>query len=157
MTCTKRRLVSVHEAGHAIVAMYMGKDIKEIRVDVPVGDDDQPEGGGYCLNYWPRNWRSWHAASSLAGVLACAIHCRDFPYLAEYNNWEHCHEDMRLFNADREGMTYRQGRRICLGILKEWEDRLLELADILERDGFVTNDNAPDWCKGKDCAQAESR
>jgi hypothetical protein len=131
----QRRYVAIHEAGHAVVAMALGKDMHELRIT--------EEGGGYCQNYAPRRWRSWHAASSLGGVFAGALYARDWDRLEECNNWEHCCEDLRLFNADRGGMTFRQGRRICLEILRERKAQLLKLADVLERDGFVDFRNCP--------------
>lgn len=138
-----KRFMAIHEAGHAVVAMYTGKNIKEIRIDVPEGDPIMPDGGGYCLNYKHANPRSWHACSCLAGVFATRLFCTDYP--PEWSTWEHCHEDMRLFNAERKGMTYRQARRITLGVLGELKHRVMELADILERDGFVDYTNAPHW------------
>ncbi len=135
--------MAIHEAGHAIVALHLGKDVLEVRIDVPEGDDTLPMGGGYSLNYAHRESRSWHACSCLAGVLACAMYARDFAELDQWNNWGHCHEDMRLFNAARGGMSYRQARRITLDILRERKDDLLDLAAILIRDGFVDHTNAP--------------
>jgi hypothetical protein len=142
---TTRRLQAVHEAGHAVVAMATGMHIHSLRIEVPEGDPILKTGGGYCLNYSPaERWRSKHSIMCLAGVLACSIHCRDYPELEEHNSWAWCHEDMRLFNADRNGMTYRQARRMVLAILRAREAEVLELAAILERDGIVTIANAPE-------------
>lgn len=146
---SERRFMAIHEAGHAIVAMALGKDLLECRIDTKPGEIDVlPDGGGYCQTFAPRGkYRSWHASSSLAGVLACAIHCRDFKDYDEWNTWENCHEDLRLFNAGRGGMTYRQGRKIALEILREDEDKLLRMAAIIEKDGFIDFSNAPDEWK----------
>lgn len=142
---TMRRLQAIHEAGHAVVAMATGMHIHSLRIEVPRGDPVLDTGGGYCLNYSPLGrWRSKHSIMCLAGVLACSIHCRDYPEFEGHNSWAWCHEDMRLFNAGRRGMTYRQARRMVLAILRAFEDEVLELAAILERDGFVTVANAPE-------------
>jgi hypothetical protein len=140
---TLRRLMAIHEAGHAIVGMYLGEDVLELRLDVPEGDPELPDGGAYCLKWKARRPRAVQACSSLGGLFACALFCRDFEGFAELNNWTHCHEDLRLFNLFRGGMTYRQGRRIALGILRECETGVRRLADVLERDGFVDHTNAP--------------
>lgn len=126
--------MAIHEAGHAVVSLAVGKDVCEVRIE---------ESGGFCVSYVPGQRRSWHACSALAGVLACRIHCRELSILEEWNSWDNCHEDMRLFNEQRGGMSYRQGRRLALSILREREHLLLELASILERDGYIDHDNAP--------------
>ena len=45
-------------------------------------------------------------------------------------------------------MTYRQGRRLALSILRGWQHEVMDLAAILERDGFVNHDNAPAYMRG---------
>lgn len=138
--------MAVHEAGHAVVAMYLGKDILQTRINVEPGELDWlPEGGGFCENFAPRHKRSWHACSSLAGVFACAVLCRDRSCFEEFNDWEICHEDRRLFNRDRDGMTFRQGRNLTLGIIHEMKDKILELAEILKRDGYADYSNASEF------------
>src|SRR5690348_7004905 len=108
----KLRLMAVHEAGHAIVALKIGKDVSELRIDAS---------GGYCISHFPQPKRAWHAASSLAGVYACRMFCRDNPFLDEFNSWENCHEDLRLFYEHRGGMTRRYARRLAIAILSDFE------------------------------------
>ena len=138
--------MAVHEAGHAVVAMYLGKDILITRINVMPGEEESmPDGGGYSQNFAPRHKRSWHACSALAGVFACAVLCRDRSCLEEFVDWKICHEDMRLFNRDRDGMTFRQGRAITLDIVHEMKDKILELAEILKRDGYADYSNASEF------------
>lgn len=136
------RMMAVHEAGHAVVAMALGCDIVELRLE--------PK-GGHCIHIPPTPVRSWHACSALAGVYACRVHCRDNPRLADMNSWDNCSDDWAQFMARRGGMTFRHARRLVMGILRDREAQVLLFADILERDGYLSHENGPAEYCAEDC------
>lgn len=135
-----RRFVAIHEAGHAVVAMHVGKHIKALVIK-----DD--EGGGYCESYDPTPKLSKHACSCLGGALATRLYCRDFDEWEKHSSWAWCSEDIKIFNEARDGMTYRQARAIALNILRCMKHEVMELAEILERDGQLNWNNAPAYMK----------
>lgn len=138
-----RRLACVHEAGHAVMNMHLGFDMHELRVTALGAYFEDKDVYGYCSAYSrPGPRRSVDACVDIAGVLACALYCRNVLDFERYTNWKHCYDDWNTFQEIRGGMTYRQARRITLHVLRRNRQVLLDLADVLERDGFVNASNA---------------
>lgn len=129
------RTVALHEAGHAVVAMYLGLNVTGLKLS-------QDLGGTCDVLIDKTQFRSWQAATFLGGVCAELLHCRDSQHFATKSNWSFCHEDFRLFNLYRCGMSFRQCKQLALGILREERDRLLATADVLEHFGVVDYSNA---------------
>lgn len=138
MTPDARRLMSMHEAGHAVVALYLGIDLIELRIS----ETD----GGTCTRVVPDDPpRSWHSLPSLGGYFAAAMHCQDCSEYSDWNSWVNCIDDLNKFHSKRMGMTYRTARRFVIGILKEDQEKLFFLADLLARDGFVNSTNCGEY------------
>jgi hypothetical protein len=144
LTRTERRICAVHEAGHAVVAMYCGIDVIELRIG---------PGGGECTHLggpqrkrggkMTRRRRLRCALIALGGYLAASMHCRHLRAYEAWNDWDNLGADWSRFKSHRCGITWRRARTVVLGILREKEQQLLHLASVLERDGFVDSTNYP--------------
>lgn len=140
-----RRIQAVHEAGHAVVAIACGLSINLIKIDINPEDSDwSPDAAGFCEYHYQE---PFPFLQSIGGLLACSLYCQGLEEMDEWNTWENCSDDLEAFNKSRKGMTYRHARKIVLGILRHRKNEVLELADVLERDGVLNYSNAPSYMK----------
>lgn len=139
LTSDEIHVMAVHEAGHAVVAMYLGVDVLEMRID---------KYGGECTHFVKaKRPRSIYSCIPLGGYFACSLFCRDAVNYERFNNWINLEGDLERFSNSRNGMSYRFARNVCLGILRDEKEKLFIISNLLERDLFVDFTNCPNSFK----------
>jgi hypothetical protein len=139
LTPEERTFVCIHEAGHAFIYYFLG-----IEFYATFAGDELPDAVAYCQ---PSDYimGKYSGCGSLGGVLATRLFCRDHSLFEQGSTWEYCCEDLRLFNNERNGMTYRQARQWTLFVLRENKDKVLKMAKVLDEVGRIDYSNRHLW------------
>lgn len=124
-------LEALHEAGHAIVGKHVGHEVYHVHI----GDDAGFCDGGF-EDTGPKA-RMNRALVTLGGQLATAMFGQNMGF--DVNNWDNAADDLRQFEANRGGMTFRHARKKVQAILraKEAELKALALRVVEERDVYL--------------------
>jgi hypothetical protein len=128
---TRDYLDALHESGHAIVSKAVGHDVYVIHI----GKD-----GCYCESgYIDKGVKSQQqrALTALGGYFAVTMFGQGLGFFV--NNWENAADDLKNFEENRNGMSFRHVRNKVTTILRMKSDELLALAKrvVAEKDVFI--------------------